>query len=144
MTEAGDLRNWTFAEIEEDGFAADIHGGISHQGVNRGDHLSPAGTNRPKGGWKKILVNIQFVKAFHWKVSSLSFGASSLGGVFKATDDSESATLVKRVVQQGINYIDTAPWSNNWYINILLLEHFLYFHNLSIDAGMDRADRNEC
>merc|ERR1712083_1115429 len=40
------------------------------------------------------------------KVSSLSFGASSLGGVFKATDDSESATLVKRVVQQGINYID--------------------------------------
>jgi len=43
-------------------------------------------------------------------VSSLSFGASSLGGVFKATDDSESANLVKRVLQQGINYIDTAPW----------------------------------
>ena len=49
-----------------------------------------------------------------WKVSSLSFGASSLGGVFKATDDSESAGLVKRVLQQGINYIDTAPWWNNW------------------------------
>ena len=48
------------------------------------------------------------------KVSSLSFGASSLGGVFKATDDSESAGLVKRVLQQGINYIDTAPWWNHW------------------------------
>jgi len=43
-------------------------------------------------------------------VSTLSFGASSLGGVFKTTDDSESASLVKRVLQQGVNYIDTAPW----------------------------------
>ena len=55
------------------------------------------------------------------EVSSLSFGASSLGGVFKvgpwpaggvqATEDGESAALVRRVVQQGVNYIDTAPWS---------------------------------
>jgi len=44
------------------------------------------------------------------QVSSLSFGASSLGGVFKATEDGESAALVRRVVQQGVNYIDTAPW----------------------------------
>jgi len=44
------------------------------------------------------------------QVSTLSFGASSLGGVFKATEDRDSAALVKTVVQQGINYIDTAPW----------------------------------
>jgi len=43
-------------------------------------------------------------------VSSLSFGASSLGGVFRATNDEESVKLVEMTVQQGINYIDTAPW----------------------------------
>jgi len=44
------------------------------------------------------------------KVSTLSFGASSLGAVFKTTDDSESVMVVRRAIQQGINYIDTAPW----------------------------------
>lgn len=44
------------------------------------------------------------------KVSSLSFGASSLGGVFKETEDRESAALVRRVLEEGVNYIDTAPW----------------------------------
>jgi len=43
-------------------------------------------------------------------VSSLSFGASSLGGVFRDTDDTESVKLVENAVRQGINYIDTAPW----------------------------------
>jgi len=43
-------------------------------------------------------------------VSSLSFGASSLGGVFKTTDDNESLEIVEMVVKSGINYIDTAPW----------------------------------
>ena len=43
-------------------------------------------------------------------VSSLSFGASSLGGVFRTTDDEESAKLVENAVKKGINYIDTAPW----------------------------------
>ena len=42
--------------------------------------------------------------------SALSFGASSLGGVFRQTDDSESERLVQAVVKAGINYIDTAPW----------------------------------
>ena len=43
-------------------------------------------------------------------VSTLSFGASSLGGVFRTTNDDESAKLVENAVKQGINYIDTAPW----------------------------------
>jgi len=43
-------------------------------------------------------------------VSNLSFGASSLGGVFRKTDDQESVKLVEEVVKSGINYIDTAPW----------------------------------
>ena len=59
-------------------------------------------------------------------VSSLSLGASSLGGVFRETQDQTSAQLVEEAVRQvwgmhctaaplhpllqGINYIDTAPW----------------------------------
>ena len=43
-------------------------------------------------------------------VSVLSLGASSLGGVFRGTDDDESCDVVIRALQAGINYIDTAPW----------------------------------
>jgi len=42
--------------------------------------------------------------------SSLSFGASSLGGVFRDTNDDESVKLVQNLVKAGINYIDSAPW----------------------------------
>ena len=42
-------------------------------------------------------------------VSTLSFGASSLGGVFRTTNDDESAKLVENAVKQGINYILTLP-----------------------------------
>ena len=41
---------------------------------------------------------------------SFSSGASSLGSVFRQTDDSESVQVVKEAVKSGINYIDTAPW----------------------------------
>ncbi|KAK7499394.1 hypothetical protein BaRGS_00009369 [Batillaria attramentaria] len=43
-------------------------------------------------------------------VSILSYGASSLGSVFRQTDDSESIQVVHEAVKNGINYIDTAPW----------------------------------
>ncbi|XP_076460782.1 uncharacterized protein LOC143293596 [Babylonia areolata] len=43
-------------------------------------------------------------------VSVLSFGASSLGSVFRQTDDSECLQVVKEALKSGINYIDTAPW----------------------------------
>ena len=42
--------------------------------------------------------------------NSLLSGASSLGSVFRATDDTESLDVVKTCLQEGINYIDTAPW----------------------------------
>lgn len=44
------------------------------------------------------------------RVSALSFGASSLGSVFHATDNTESMDVVKTCLVEGINYIDTAPW----------------------------------
>ncbi len=43
-------------------------------------------------------------------VSILSFGASSLGGVFRATDDSESIRTVHAALDLGINFIDVSPY----------------------------------
>lgn len=43
-------------------------------------------------------------------VSKLSFGASSLGSVFRETNDAESIRVVYHAIKSGINYIDVAPW----------------------------------
>lgn len=42
-------------------------------------------------------------------VSSLSFGASSLGGVFHDVDEDDAVRAVHRVLEAGINYIDVSP-----------------------------------
>jgi L-galactose dehydrogenase len=43
------------------------------------------------------------------KVSSLSFGASSLGGVFRDIDEKAAVRAVHTAVDAGINYIDVSP-----------------------------------
>lgn len=43
------------------------------------------------------------------KVSSLSFGASALGGVFRAIDEQEGIRAVHAAMDAGINYFDVAP-----------------------------------
>lgn len=43
------------------------------------------------------------------RVSELSFGASSLGGVFHEVDEAEAIEAVHRVLDAGINYIDVSP-----------------------------------
>jgi L-galactose dehydrogenase len=43
-------------------------------------------------------------------VSVLSFGASSLGGVFRKTDDAESIRTVHTALDLGINFIDVSPY----------------------------------
>ncbi|MFI5356594.1 MAG: aldo/keto reductase [Opitutales bacterium] len=43
------------------------------------------------------------------KVSVLSFGASSLGSVFRATDDREAIRTVHIALDLGVNFIDVAP-----------------------------------
>jgi L-galactose dehydrogenase len=42
--------------------------------------------------------------------SVLSFGASSLGGVFHATDDAESIRTVHTALDLGINFFDVSPY----------------------------------
>jgi L-galactose dehydrogenase len=44
------------------------------------------------------------------EVSALSFGASSLGSVFRETDDAESVRTVHAAVDGGINLIDVSPY----------------------------------
>lgn len=43
-------------------------------------------------------------------VSVLSFGASSLGGVFRTTDDQESIRTVHTALDLGMNFIDVSPY----------------------------------
>ena len=42
-------------------------------------------------------------------VSTLSFGASSLGGVFREVEEKDAITTVHVALELGINYIDVAP-----------------------------------
>lgn len=44
------------------------------------------------------------------KVSTLSFGASSLGGVFYETDNEKSKQAVFAAIDEGFNYIDVSPY----------------------------------
>lgn len=44
------------------------------------------------------------------KVSALSFGASSLGGVFKPVDEAEAIRTVHTALDFGINFIDVSPF----------------------------------
>ncbi|MGD0461205.1 MAG: aldo/keto reductase [Tepidisphaeraceae bacterium] len=44
------------------------------------------------------------------KVSTLSFGASSLGGVFREVDEAQSIRAVHISVERGINFIDVSPF----------------------------------
>ena len=43
------------------------------------------------------------------QVSALSFGASSLGSVFRETDDTEAIRTVHTALDLGINFIDVSP-----------------------------------
>lgn len=43
-------------------------------------------------------------------VSVLGFGASSLGSVFRSTDETESIRTVHAAIDAGINYIDVSPY----------------------------------
>jgi L-galactose dehydrogenase len=44
------------------------------------------------------------------EVSALSFGASSLGGVFHEIDEAEGIRTVHRALELGVNFIDVAPY----------------------------------
>jgi aryl-alcohol dehydrogenase-like predicted oxidoreductase len=43
-----------------------------------------------------------------WKVSALSFGAWAIGGTWGPVDDAESLAALKRAIELGVNFFDTA------------------------------------
>lgn len=47
-------------------------------------------------------------------VSELSFGASSLGSVFRATKESEAIEAVNVAIDNGINFIDVSPYYGHY------------------------------
>lgn len=54
------------------------------------------------------------------KVSNLSFGASSLGGVFHPLKESEGIEAVHTAVENGINFIDVSPYYGHLKAEIVL------------------------
>ena len=48
------------------------------------------------------------------KISSLSFGASSLGSVFHETKEAESIRAVEVAIDGGINFIDVSPYYGHY------------------------------
>ncbi len=48
------------------------------------------------------------------KVSSLSFGASSLGGVFRDIKEAEAIQAVFTAIEAGINFIDVSPYYGHY------------------------------
>lgn len=48
------------------------------------------------------------------KVSELSFGASSLGGVFRDTKENEAIDAVYAAIDNGINFIDVSPYYGHY------------------------------
>ena len=47
-------------------------------------------------------------------VSELSFGASSLGGVFPSIKESESIDAAYTAIDLGINFIDVSPYYGHY------------------------------
>jgi len=54
------------------------------------------------------------------KVSALSFGASSLGGVFHSLKEAEGIAAVHAAVDNGINFIDVSPYYGHLKAEIVL------------------------
>ena len=48
------------------------------------------------------------------KISNLSFGASSLGSVFRNTNEKESFEAVEAAIDGGINFIDVSPYYGHY------------------------------
>ena len=48
------------------------------------------------------------------EISELSFGASSLGGVFHSIKESEAIEAVFTAVDGGINFIDVSPYYGHY------------------------------
>jgi aryl-alcohol dehydrogenase-like predicted oxidoreductase len=58
--------------------------------------------------WKEIQLKYRPLGRTGWKVSEISFGAWAIGGFWGNVSDDESLAALKRAVDDGVNFIDTA------------------------------------
>lgn len=75
------------------------------------------------------------------KVSALSFGASSLGSVFRETKESEAVAAVHTAVEGGMNFIDVSPYYGHYKAETVLTEVPEMFGAETI--LMDRAESRD-
>ena len=90
------------------------------------------------------------------KVSSISFGTSSLAGVFHPVSEAEATNVVRAALDIGINYFDTAPLYGDTLAEtrlglalkgvprdkFLLASKIGRFHNDEFDFSADRVKRS--
>lgn len=65
-------------------------------------------------------MNYQEIGHTGMKVSSLSFGASSLGGVFHDIDEGKAIEAVFAAIEGGMNFIDVSPYYGHYKAEIVL------------------------
>ena len=68
------------------------------------------------------------------RVSSLSFGASSLGGVFHSLKEEDGIAAVHTAVDHGINFIDVSPYYGHYKAETVLGKA------ITDSAGAERQD----
>ena len=62
------------------------------------------------------------------RVSPLSFGASSLGGVFHSIDENRAIEALHVAVEGGMNFIDVSPYYGHYKAEIVLSVPFPSLH----------------
>ena len=83
--------------------------------VQENTHLSANYNN-----FRTIGMEYRKIGNTDMRVSTLSFGASSLGGVFHSLKESEGIKAVHATVENGINFIDVSPYYGHLKSEILL------------------------
>jgi aryl-alcohol dehydrogenase-like predicted oxidoreductase len=57
---------------------------------------------------EKRIMNYRELGRTGWQVSEMSFGAWAIGGSWGSVDDSDSLAALRRAIELGVNFIDTA------------------------------------
>lgn len=75
------------------------------------------------------------------KVSALSFGASSLGGVFHSISESEAIRAAHVAVEGGMNFIDVSPYYGHYKAETVLGNAVTDLTQITPELGWRRMNR---
>ena len=83
------------------------------------------------------------------EISELSFGASSLGGVFHTIKESEAVEAVFTAVDGGINFIDVSPYYGHYKAETVLgkalkdIPRDNYYLSTNVSANAKKGENNK-